>query len=147
MSSKKIKKAPRIIYLLIGLLLPLPINYISYIAHNYVKGRYNALSSFLPIIITLIMCFLIGIFLGVDHLINNIQSDGKWTVKWSRLIISFVFLVISLVISLPIILCLYYYRDTFYVWITIAGYLATTSFVKRPLTEDTYERHDSITQI
>lgn len=122
----------RALYLLIALMLPIPLNYILAYIQNYVKRTYSM--PFLGIAFVMLGYFLIGAFIGFDRLTININMKGKWRIKPTRSAIGIGFILLSIVINMPFNMVLYElfyrYRDMFYTWMIISGYLVTTSLEK-----------------
>ena len=122
--KKFTKYLPRIIYIIIGLLLLILFNYIYEQNRIYRMEKYMLI---LPIVLSMAVCFLIGVYLGCDFLL---RGKNKFHITWYRLITGIALLILSILINLPFSTDLYRCADKFYFLTTISGYFIATCFTK-----------------
>jgi len=122
------------IYLIIGLILPVPFNLINNALSAHEARYYTGLV--FHIIIAFLIFFLIGAYIGFYGFLNNLYKKGNWSFKKFNLIIAIIFVIIS---ALPytVFVCQYFgyelflLRDVFFTWVIIAGYLVVSAFEKK----------------
>lgn len=125
------KTMTKILYFLGGLLLPVPVNLLVDAVNEYVQN--NFLSLLYPITVSFLISFFLGIYLGLYNFLKNVHKKGKWHLNKILLIMGIVFLVLSVIITYPIILdesMLIRFSDRFYIWVTVSGFLLMSSFQK-----------------
>lgn len=130
------KKVKKYIVVILLLILPIPIKAIGSIVEQHHKLNFTAFGEAIQMLWPMAVCFIIGLVIGLDFLLNSTTNKVKIGFNLSRVLISILFMVIAFIPHIPIIFninslaYLYLERDIFNICMIASGYYMITSLKK-----------------
>lgn len=118
-------KTLKILYIFVGVILPFIVNPINELLYNYDKLHFSRFG----LIFTLSVCFLIGAYLSIIIKFFVPSKPKRRKINFPILIIALIFLILTIVGNNGYIISLLQFKDVYYIWSTISGFLLGLSFI------------------
>lgn len=126
------------VYILVGVLLPVPIKYLVKLLQGVDMFAGNSLLDLLVIYSVYVIHLCIGAYIAFHNKLKTVGVKGLWRVRWPRLALGGALCVMGFFAHYPILhfLLALYPIDSFGIWAILGGYFLTDAFEKIPLKEE-----------